>query len=1114
VSPAARQLEYRVSGVRGHLRRRAALGAALWVVGGAASLLLVAWIWAGADGWRPGSNVPAAVDALIVLLVLAAVVIFARGSALWFGDVPLSRSIERAAGIRSGIVRGTLELSRGIPRGVSETLATRAVLRTVMDLDGRREADLAGELGERVGRWNRRGLGFATVFAVTLVGLAVLQPDRTARAWAGVIAPVATAIDPVLPPLVVTPGDLEILRGTDVQVAVRAEGRPQVVLSWQAAGDVARSDTLDVVEGLATHVFPAVSATIEYRAAAEQGSETQAFTIVPVDPLFVSDLVLSVIYPAYTGLPPDEHRGDPPPLRLPAGSTLTFEGLASRPLANVELVDSAGVRALAFRVDDTSFEATWRPTRDGVYEWAFLDQRGESAEIQPEPLRIVMVPDSAPVVTIPVPGRDTILPVSLQQPLVLEARDDYGLRRIELVAYRVTAFGEPREPVVQGLDLGGTRAALARPMLDLRSWGLLPGDTVRYFARAVDNGPGGQEAESPEYVLRMPAASEMRREAEQTLEGVADRLEELAEEAARQAEENRDRALEAASQNRDDAASDEQADFEEREELQRALESQSEVTNEVDSLRSELESLEQMMEEAGQADPALREQLEELQELLREMSSEDLRQRMEEMADALQQEDTERANESLEALAAEQENLQRRLEESLERFKRAAVEQDFRATTSEAQELARQEQALADAMREEDDPALRAEQQQALEQRAEALEAQMERLGERLEDLGEQRAAEGVEQARESSQESREQMQSAQQQAEQGQNQEAGDQAEQAAREMQEAADQLAEAQQAMAEQQMDQQVEAFRQTADDALSLARRQNELREQMRGASREDLAQMRNDEASVLRGVQNMAENLQTATEGAMGANEELSTQMGQAMQAIQETIEALESPRGSAAPFAQAEEAVGDLNQLALTAMAVAAQMGQQGQGQGGDEVGEQLEQLAQQQGELMNQSGQLMPMQLGQQAMSQQMQQLSQGQESVAGDLGDLADEPGSEQSLGDLRALAREAQALAQELAQGRLTPEIAQRQERLFHRLLDAGRSLEREEMSEERESEEPGAFERGVVSPLSPEALGAMPYRLPDGEQLRRLSPAVRQLVLQYFERLNRTRDGGGT
>ena len=35
--------------------------------------------------------------------------------------------------------------------------------------------------------------------------------------------------------------------------------------------------------------------------------------------------------------------------------------------------------------------------------------------------------------------------------------------------------------------------------------------------------------------------------------------------------------------------------------------------------------------------------------------------------------------------------------EALERFERAALEQDFRATTTEAEELARQEQALADA---------------------------------------------------------------------------------------------------------------------------------------------------------------------------------------------------------------------------------------------------------------------------------------------------------------------------------------------------------------------------------------------------------------------------------
>ena len=67
--------------------------------------------------------------------------------------------------------------------------------------------------------------------------------------------------------------------------------------------------------------------------------------------------------------------------------------------------------------------------------------------------------------------------------------------------------------------------------------------------------------------------------------------------------------------------------------------------------------------------------------------------------------------------------------------------------------------------------------------------------------------------------------------------------------------------------------------------------------------------------------------------------------------------------------------------------------------------------------------------------------------------------------------------------------------------------------EEFTEERESEEPGPFERGQVVPLTAQQLGVMPYEVPDGEQLRRLTPAVRQLVLEYFERLNRAGPEGG-
>ncbi len=1117
MSPASQQLQDRVGEVRAWVARKAGGAMAVWVIGCLALLLVAAWVLAGSGGFVQGSDAPAVLDALAVALVLAA----------WFGlrhwlgrlsEAELASTIEQAAGIRRGLVRGALELSRDTPDGISEALAGRAVFGVVRDMDGQSEEELAGGLGYATRVWTRRGLGFAAAVAVTLAGLTVLSPARTGHVVRAVISPISTMRDPVLPPLVVQPGDIEVLRGTDVELEISAVGRFSVDVAWQAAGDIARSESVEVTESRARYTFRTVSATIEYHVLDAAGNESATYQIVPVDPLFVSDMVLSVSYPPHTGLPADEYRGDPPPLRLPAGSTVVFAGQTSRPLSVVQLVDTLGSDVVSFEIDETNFAAQWSPSTSGSFEWVFRDQMGGPAEIQPEPLDVTVVPDAVPTIRIPVPGRDTIMPLNFRQPLLLESGDDYGLRRIELVAYRVTSFGERMEPIAQGFDAGGQRAILARPLLDLRAWGLLPGDTIRYFARAVDNSPAAQVSVSEEYVLRMPEAAELRREAEDAFEDVADRLEELAAEADRQATENREQALESATPRGLEEAgqSEDEADFQQREELEAALAEQEQMNAAVDSMRQEMESLENMMQEAGQADPELRRQLEELQEMLQQMTGDDLQRRMEEMSEALEQENMAEANEALEQMAEEQEEFRDRLEEALERFKRAALEQDFRATTSEVEELARQEQALAEAMKEGDDPELRAQQQDDLAQQVEALEENMASLEERLSEMGEQQASQGVQEARERSADARERMQEAQQQAEQGDSQQAGEEAQQAADEMQEAAQEMQQAMAEMAQQQMEKMQRAMMQTADDALSLARRQNELGEQMQGASQDRLSEMRAEQASMLQGVENIAENLQLATEGGMGENRELSAQMGLAMESLQSTIEAMEGRRGGTpSATAQAEQAIGDLNQLALMAIATAEQMGQQGQGQGGEEVSEQLEQLAQQQGEIMNQSTQLMPMQLGEQAMQQQMEQMSEGQQSVASDLGDLADEPGAEESLGDLQQLAEEAQAIAEQMAgQGRLTPEMIQRQERLFHRLLDAGRSLERQEFSEERESEAPEEFERGQVLSLTADQMGVMEYEIPDGAQLQQLTPAVRQLVLQYFERLNRARPGGGS
>jgi hypothetical protein len=120
----------------------------------------------------------------------------------------------------------------------------------------------------------------------------------------------------------------------------------------------------------------------------------------------------------------------------------------------------------------------------------------------------------------------------------------------------------------------------------------------------------------------------------------------------------------------------------------------------------------------------------------------------------------------------------------------------------------------------------------------------------------------------------------------------------------------------------------------------------------------------------------------------------------------------------------------------------------------------------------------------------------------------------GREDVLGRVDELAREADAIARAMERGGPPPQVLARQERLFHRLLDAGRTLEKDEESDERVGESPGDFERNAVGALNPALFeSGTRYRVPTPEELRGLPPAYRKLILDYFERINRKPDPEG-
>jgi hypothetical protein len=1107
-----------------HAAVRASLTARLtrigaWVAASVTGAVLVlAWVFAGSDGWGARSAAPLLLDLLVLVALALTWVAVRRAGTRRVGERDVSGALERSSGLGSGEVQGVLELERAVPAGVSDSLARRHASHVAGRLSGT-VRDLSGELGSRLGGWERRAGLTAAGVGVVLAGMLLATPSRSFAAWTGLLRPVSLWTGPTLPALLVDPGDADVPRAADVEISVSAPLRDGVTLRWQEAGDIERETDLAVDrDGRAGHVFESVTADLRYSITAPDGAEAGPWTLRPVDPLFVADVRLRLEYPTYLDRGVEELRGDVDRILVPEGTRIAVTGQGSRDISAARLVDGAD-RTIELAVDGAGFEGGFRPTGASTWHWVFLDEVGDSAALVPRPFAVDVVPDSAPTVAILSPSPDTVLPLDLRQPLTIRARDDHGLRTLELTAWRVNALGEAQEPRRQSLDLGGVGAVLVPPVLDVSSWELVAGDQVHYRVEVRDIHPQARVARSDTRILRMPTAEELRRDATSRMEEAGQRLEELRERAEAAAEATRDLARQEAAPDRSEEGrrfepgENPEGDFSASEDARSAVAEQQELVDEAARMAEELAALEEALREAGAADPQLAADLREMEELLEQLGGEEAASRLQEMMDRLEEAGEAGRQSALDDLGADQEGFRERLEEAMERLERAATEQDLRNAASESERLAEQERALAEALTEGGDAEeLAARQEELLTDAMEAVE-RLDELAQRLAERGDLDAAQQLEQASQAGEAASRSMQSAQQMAQQGQQQAAGQQAQAAAEQLDEQAQALRNAQQ----ERMQEQAEAYRralvQTSEDALALAREQERVQGQTETASSPaERQRVRAEMSTVYEGAENLTQRMEIAQRVAGQNDHTLTTRLGIALERLDEALQAVEAGERPRAGAAEAGRAIDALNQVALASLAAQRALDQAGSSSAeSSDPMEQLEQLAQDQADVNNRAAEMMPMPMPQQSRQQQMQQMAQQQQQIAADLGQMSNQEGDEGPLADLQSLGEEAEAIARELEQGRLEPETRERQERLFHRLLDAGRSLEKEEESTERESDEVTGFETGEIPGLSADALGLARFGLPDAAALNRLPPGMRALVRNYFERLNR--DTGG-
>lgn len=1061
--------------------------------------------------WREGRGSPAPLA--VLALVVAGLVtggLVARRARAGLRPEGLANEADEAVGLGAGDLRGALELDAGHGRGSPELAALHRDR-----IAARLEGLTADRVLPRTGRiWSRRvraAGGIAGLAIVALLASAVIRPDETRSAALALGAPWRTAFPPPLPPLElalegnVSRGDLAALR-------IRAIGRSRVALAWRPAGRVAeRRDVGIDVSGTATASIGPISAPTAVWVSDASGGSSDTLLVRPAEPLLVQDLIVEIEYPAYLDRPAESHRGQVPPLVLPEGSRLILSGESNLPLTEGILVwrpegvpaEADGIRT-ELALDGARFGVTLRPDVSGAWEWRLAAAGAVGDPILPAPIEVVLVPDIAPAIQLLFPAPDTILGPDRVMPLVVDVEDDIGLGSVQMRSWR-SGLGEERAERRETLapSPAGSRRAVFRHLLDRSAEEMLPGDTIFYRFEAFDGHPTRGPALSDVFLLRVPTLTEIR-------DARADRTRELAD-AADALEQAMDELAEAAADaaRRSEVGEEEgEPSFETTEEARSVLEDAERAAEDLSELEEAVAGLREDLARSAVSDEALAEQLEMLAERYRELMESGLAERIEELAEALQDLDPEAVRRALEELAEDSDRLREQLEQTLGSLEQAALDQELESARANAEDLAEAQRELAG--EEGAESAEWTAEQERLAERAEQLAEALDELEERLETGGQPQAADSARAAGERTAEAMERMHEA---AAAGESSAGGetppeqsrDAASEAADAMEQAAGALGSAQQNMEQTGRDAAAQSLGRARAEALSLADEEGRLAAATRGETVQEPEAWRARQAAVRQGLENLLDRLSESGSEAAMLDQETGAAAGETAERMDRLLERLAEDGARRLPArAEVEGIQESLNRLAMRLLASeqaarAAQQRSQGQ-----EAMEQMASLAQQQQAITQETSSLLvpgPKPAGE----ERSQEVSARQQEIADRLRELDDPEGD--MLGRPEEMAREAGELARELAQNGPTQEALERQRRLFRRMLDAGRSLEDEDLDPNRRESTTGVAAPRDAPEIDPELLRGRRFPLPSEALIRELPIVYRSLIFDYFDRLNR-------
>ena len=477
--------------------------------------------------------------------------------------------------------------------------------------------------------------------------------------------------------------DLQTLQSTDFTLELEMQGRQVPDEVYLLINGIEYRMQKDNIETF-SHVFsnPQNNISFQFNAAGYLSKEYE-LRVLAKPTLLNFDLELT--YPAYLKRANEKipNTGD---VQIPQGTRVSW------------VFTTRNTNNILMRLEDSLVY----PSQTGSDQFRFSKRFMQSSHYSIKPINsrvtgavdsmsynLIVVPDQFPSITLHA-VQDSLEPANLYYSGMI--KDDYGFHGLKFnySVFSTDTNGRPTKLENQ-TELNISKDKVSQSYyhyLDLKQFGLLPGDKVEYYFEVSDNDGinGSKTTRSETMVFKTPSKEELSQNTEKNNTQIKKDLEESISK-AKQLQKD----INELSKKINDKK---QLGYEEKKKLEELMKKQNELQQKIDQLKQENERNNKMQNEFSQTDESILEKQQQLEKLFDDVMTPEMKKLFEELNKMLEKLDKNQVQEKLEELKLDNKDIEKELDRNLELFKQLEVEQKLQEAIDKLDELQKKEEAL------------------------------------------------------------------------------------------------------------------------------------------------------------------------------------------------------------------------------------------------------------------------------------------------------------------------------------------------------------------------------------------------------------------------------------